>query len=262
MFDSHAHVAFEGFDAYRERVIERAHAAGVQGWIEVGTSLGESKKAIALAEKVEGVYATVGIHPNSTELQNMNGDLWNQVEELLNHPKVVAVGEVGLDYSRGGTAAGQIPSLKQFIALAQQERKPIVFHVRSGQETDAHADLLQLLEEYSEHSRPRGVVHTFSGNMAQAQQYVDLGMYISFSGVVTFKNAGDLPKVAETVPIERILIETDCPYLTPHPYRGQRNEPAYVALVAEKVAEIRGVSVEEIKAQTLRNTKQLFIKAR
>ncbi len=256
MFDSHAHVAFERFDADREQVIERARAAGLQGWIEIGTNLEESKKALALAGKVEGVYATVGVHPS--DIDTIEKKTWEEIEKLLDRPKVVAIGEVGLDFYRGGIAQEQVPALKQFIALAQERSLPIVFHVRNGQDIDAHEELLHLLEHYTDDERPTGVIHTYSGTTVQAQRYVDLGMHVSFSGVVTFKNAGELPEVAKIVPEDRILIETDCPFLAPHPYRGQRNEPAYVALVAEKLAEIRAVSVEEIKAQTLQNTKRLF----
>ncbi len=261
MFDSHAHVLFDSFDSDREEVINRAREAGLSGWLEIATDVEGSNKAIAFAQQHEGVYATVGVHPS--DIANFKESDWAEIEELLRHPKVVAVGEVGLDYYRGGTKEEQLPILQRFIALAITHQKPVVFHVRDGKEKSAHQDMIEFLHKYREELRPAepwrsGVMHTFSGNQAQAEAYLELGMYLSFSGVVTFKNAGGTADVARTMPLDRLLIETDSPFLAPEPYRGKRNEPAYVKLVAEKIAQLRGISVEEVDEATSQNVKQLL----
>ncbi len=277
MIDSHAHVVAEQFDEDRGEVFVRAKEAGVTGWIEIGTDLEQSRKAVALAEQYENVWATVGVHPD--DIGSLDEAMWDELELLLAHEKVKAIGEVGLDLyrtspgfpaaGRGGDLEAQKEVLTRFIGLAQAHSLPLVFHVRSGEDIDLHDELIALLRQ--SHLRGgigggagkglqglHGVLHTFSGNVEQALQYVELGMYISFSGVVTFKNALETQEVAKAVPMDKILIETDCPFLAPDPYRGQRNEPAYVALVADKLAVLRGVSVEEVQRQTQDNTKRLF----
>lgn len=246
MFDSHAHVAFDSFDEDREAVIARAGEAGVKGWLEVGTDLEQSQKAVALAQQYEHVFATVGVHPSDIG----SAVAWGEIEKLVQHEKVKAIGEVGLDFYRGGDVEQQKEVLGKFIALAQKYNKPVVFHVRNGREVDAHETLISFLGEYPESDRPPGIIHTYSGTLTQAQQYLDLGMYLSFSGVVTFKNAGEIAEAAKTIPLDRILIETDCPFLAPDPYRGKRNEPAYVALVAQKIAVLRNISMQEVEQQT------------
>lgn len=256
MYDSHAHVTDQAFDTDREQVLARAHAAGVIGWVEIGTDLATSRQAIAVAQQLKSVYATVGVHPNDVHL--LTDENWQEIERLLTQDKVVAVGEVGLDYSRTPLVELQKNALLRFIALAQPYHLPIVLHVRSGNDRDAHQDLLDLFTSLQLDERPRGVIHTFSGTREQAQQYLDLGLYLSISGVVTFKNAGAMLDVAKTIPLDRLLIETDCPYLTPEPHRGQRNEPAYVRYVAQKIAAVRGVSVDEIGQITEKNTRELF----
>lgn len=256
MIDSHAHVAFGAFDADRAEVIARLPAAGVSGWIEVGTDLKHSRKAVVLAEQYHSCWATVGVHPDDVgELDEM---VWQELEKMARQKKVVAIGEVGFDFFREGTHALQEPVLRRFVELARRASKPVVFHVRDGEES-AHEAMLEFLRGFSDAERPRGVVHTFSGSEEQAKQYLELGMYLSFSGVLTFpKKAEVIQEVARTMPLERILIETDCPFLTPHVHRGQRNEPSYVRFVAEKLAELRGVSLEEIDRVTRENTKRLF----
>ena len=255
MFDSHAHVAFHQFDDDRDEVIARAERAGVVGWIEIGTDLTQSQKAIELAQKHENVWATVGVHPS--DIAELDEKAWGELESMLADENVVAVGEVGLDYYRGGTKEEQLPALERFVQLAKEHSLPIVFHVRDG-ERSAHNDLIEFLQNMSDPKRPAGVIHTFSGNQEQAKEYLDLGLHLSFSGVVTFKNAGDIAEVAATAPLDRILIETDCPFLAPEPYRSKRNEPAYVALVAQKIAELRDISTDEIAIATANNTHALF----
>lgn len=241
MIDSHAHVAFEGFDSDRDDVMARAREAGV-AWIEIGTDVEQSRKAVAL-----GVPATIGVHPSDVAA----GVDWNEVKKLLEEPNVVAVGEVGLDLYHSQNLDEQIEALKKFVEIAREKRLPVVFHVRN-----AHDEMIKFLRE---ENWSRGVIHTFSGNKEQAEHYLEMGLYLSFSGVVTYKNAGGIVEVAKTMPLEKMLIETDCPFLAPEPFRGMRNEPAYVKYVAQKIAEIRGISFEEVARVTEENTKQLFL---
>lgn len=256
MFDSHAHVTFSQFDDDREAVIARAHGAGVVGWLEVGTDLASSQRAVAFAQQHDGVSATVGVHPSDSA--GLTEADWATLKELLTQPTVVAVGEVGLDYYRGGTAREQLPVLTRFVDLAVERDVPVVLHVRDSKTTSAHKDMINFLQSLPSGKRPRGVMHTFSGNREQAEKYLALGTYLSFSGVVTFKNAGAIAEVTKTIPPDRLLIETDCPFLAPEPYRGQRNEPAYVKLVAAKIASLRQVAGEEIAAITYQNAQKLF----
>lgn len=264
MIDSHAHVAFGAFDADRAEVIARLPAAGVSGWIEVGTDLEQSRKAVALAEQHTNCWATVGVHPD--DAGKLNGMAWKELEKIAAHKRVVAIGEVGFDFFRGGTKEMQEPVLRRFIELAQCLRKPIVFHIRDPVKSpngdhgaSAHEVMLELLRSYSDSERPRGVIHTFSGNEKQAKQYLDLGMYLSFSGVLTFpKKAEVIQEVARAGALDRMLIETDCPFLAPEPFRGKRNEPSYVRLVADKLAKLRGLPLVEIDRATEENTKRLF----
>ncbi len=256
MIDSHAHLAFESFNDDRDAVVKRLLGAGVNGWIEVGTSVSDSQQAIALAEKYPQAFATVGVHPSG--IGELTEAAWQALEEMMGHERVRAIGEVGFDFYRGGSLPEQTETLKRFIAIANQHGLPVVFHVRDGKEINAHDQLVKLLRKYSEAERPRGVIHTYSGTAKQAQAYLELGMHLSFSGVITFKNAGEILAAAQSAPAGRILIETDCPFLAPDPYRGKRNEPAYVAIVANKLADIRGVTLNSIAAQTQNNAAELF----
>lgn len=249
MIDSHAHVMAQQFNADRADVIARCSDAGVS-WIEVGTNMADSKKVL------EFPHASVGVHPN--DISSLEDTDWEELANLAQHDHCCAIGEVGLDFSRDGKLDEQERALKRFIALAQQKNLPMIFHVRSGNTIDAHAELIRILKKYSDSDRPRGVIHTFSGTLAQAQEYIALGMMISFSGVITFKNAGELLETAKTIPLESILVETDCPFLTPEPFRGKRNEPMYVKYVIQKIADVRGVSFDEIEKVTEENTKKLF----
>ncbi len=256
MIDSHAHVASELFDSDREDIITRAKEHGVSGWIEVGTNVEESEKAVAIAQNYSHVVASIGVHPD--DIGNLQEENWKTLELLARNEKVCAIGEVGFDTFRNGTIEAQEPVLRRFIELAQTVHKPVIFHVRSGNGIDTHAELLRVLSSYPLPTLPKGVIHTFSGTREQAEQYIALGMMISFSGVITFKNPGDLSEIAKTIPLSSILVETDCPFLTPEPFRGKRNEPAYVRHVIQKIADIRGVSFEEIEQKTEENTRLLF----
>lgn len=268
MIDSHAHVAFDGFDEDRDQVIARAKEAGVS-WIEIGTDVEQSKKALELLARLRQAYGgrspllgvTVGVHPSDIS-QEIN---WLEIEQLSQNKAVVAIGEVGIDLYHSSNLEEQLKVLEKFVELAREKDLPIVFHVRDPKESHptsprlrgvgAHDEMLKLLHS---HSGVRGVIHTYSGTRAQAEEYLELGLYLSFSGVVTFKNAGEILEAAKTMPLEKMLIETDCPFLAPESFRGKRNEPAYVKYVAEKIAEIRGVSFDEMARVTEENAKTLF----
>lgn len=256
MIDSHAHILAEQFDADRDVLISAAKENGL-AWVEVGTDVAGSTLAVALAEKNQHIYASVGVHPD--DIRYIQEQDWEVLEQLAMNPKTCAIGEVGLDTYRDGTILQQEPILRRFIEMAQKTSKPIIFHVRSGNGIDCHAELIGILKSYADTNRPRGVIHTFSGTLQQAEVYISLGMMISFSGVITFKNADVLREVAKNIPLASILVETDCPFLTPEPFRGQRNEPAYVKYAIKRIAAIRGVSVEEIEQATEQNAKKLFV---
>jgi len=255
MFDSHAHVGFSLFDEDRSEVIARARQAGLWGWLEVGTDLDSSVAACRLA-KEQGVWASAGVHPS--DIEGLSEKDWAQLAELLDLGVAVAVGEVGFDFYRGGEESVQRPVVEKFIELAQDKELPMVWHVRDGDGVSAHEALLKVLGELSDEDRPGGVIHTFSGSFEQAQRYLDLGLYLSFSGVVTFAKAGEAVDVAKTVSLDRMLIETDCPFLAPVPFRGKRNEPSYVRYVAEKIAALRGISVDEVEKATDENARRFF----
>ncbi len=256
MIDSHAHVLLNQFDDDRDDVISRALVSGVTGWLEVGVDVESSKQVVAFAREHDGVYATVGVHPH--DVAGMSEESWSALEELASDDVVKAIGEVGFDLHHGDNFEEQKTALIRFMSLAQKHDLPLVFHMRDGDDSDVHSELIDLLSSYSENERPRGVLHMFSGTVEQARQYIDLGMYISVSGVVTFKNAGVVVDVTRAVSLNRLLVETDCPFLAPEPHRGKRNEPAYVAFVADKVAELKGVSSEEVEKVTEKNTRELF----
>jgi TatD DNase family protein len=249
MFDSHAHVAMPQFDGELHQILDRAQRAGVRGWIEIGTDIAQSQKAIALAQQLPNVWSAAGVHPR--DIGELDEEGWTKITSLLSETRVVAVGEVGLDYYHGRNNEEQAIVLRRFINLANERNLPVIFHVRN-----AHEDLLALLDGCMPHAG--GVIHTFSGTWDQAQRYVALGLHISFSGVVTFKNGQEIRDIAARVPLDRLLIETDCPFLAPEPYRGKRNEPAYAALVMQKIAELRNMPLAELAAATAETTRRLF----
>jgi TatD DNase family protein len=247
LIDTHAHLDSPKFDNDREEVISRALAAGIDTIVNVGFNRETIPTTMALAERYPFIYAVVGWHPTDAIHMDLETDLaW--IEQLCSHPKVVAIGEIGLDYY-WDTSPKEIQHtvFREQIRLARRMNKPIVIHNR-----EAHEDILRLLKE-EKASEVGGIMHCFSGSWETAKQCLDLNFHISFGGPVTFKNARVPKEVLERVPLDRLLLETDAPYLAPHPHRGQRNESAYVRLVAEIAAEIKGLSLEEIAIITSEN---------
>jgi TatD DNase family protein len=250
LIDSHAHLDSPKFDGDREEMIARARAAGIDRIVNIGFNRETIPTTMELAEKYPFIYAAVGWHPTDAADMNLDEDLaW--IERLCAHPKVVAIGEIGLDYY-WDTSPKEVQHtvFREQIRLARKLRKPIVIHNR-----DAHEDVVKILRE-EKADEVGGIMHCFSGSWDTAKLCLDMNFYISFGGPITYKNARVPKEVLARVPDDRLLIETDCPYLTPHPHRGKRNESAYVALVAEAAAEIKGISVEDLADLTSRNARE------
>lgn len=251
LFDTHAHLNADQFREDVEEVIERAKNVGVRYMVVVGFDEKTIKGAMKLAETYDFIYAAVGWHP--VDAIDMKEEHLTWLEELSHHPKVVALGEMGLDYHWDKSPKEiQKEVFRKQIQLAKKVKLPIIIHNR-----EASQDIVDILKE--ENAREvGGIMHCFSGSVEIARICMDMNFYISFGGPVTFKNAKKPKEVAKIVPLDRLLIETDCPYLAPHPYRGKRNEPAYVTLVAQQLAELKGISVEELEKITTENAKKLF----
>jgi len=249
LIDSHAHLEMKDFDCDREEVIKRARQAGVDFIVTVGTNLALSKKAIALAEKYENIYATVGVHPH--DVAKTDKSFYEAFKELAHKPKVVAYGEIGLDFFRNiSPQEKQLDLFGRQLELANELKLPVIIHDR-----DAHEQTLKMVRASSIRC---GVFHCFSGDYDMAKQCIDLGFYISVPGVVTFDKAKTIQNVARHVPLSSLLLETDAPYLAPIPHRGKRNEPSFIIQTAKKVAELKGLSLEEVADATTKNAKSLF----
>lgn len=250
LIDSHAHIQLKQFDTDRKAVLERASKAGVHAILTIGFDLETSRGAIDLAERHENVYATVGIHPH--DAKNLTDETLQILRNLVNHPKVIALGEMGLDYYRDLSPRPiQKTAFEQQLDLAEELNLPIVIHNR-----EAYHDILPILE--TRRGKVGGVMHCFSGNVEIMQQSLDLGFYIGIGGPVTYRKSDALQEIARKIPADRLLVETDCPWLAPQFRRGKRNEPAYVRAIAERIAELRDVSLEEIGETTTRNFTELF----
>jgi len=253
LIDSHAHIQSKEYAGETADVIARAREAGVEKIIAVGGAgdMSSNTEAVALADSFPNIYATVGMHPH--DAKDVGADELHAARELTSHPKVIAVGETGLDYYYNHSPHEvQRRVFTQFIHMARETGLPIVVHER-----DAAQEAAELLR--SEGVRQlHGVIHCFTGNYQAACDYLDLGFYLSFTGILTFKNAEPLRDVVRKVPLERMLVETDSPFLTPVPHRGKRNEPAYVRLVAETVASVKNISVEHVARVTTENVQNLF----
>lgn len=252
-FDSHAHLSKEFFGAEVDSVIARAQENGVSGIVTVGSGAQPETmhEAVELAQSHEGVWATVGIHPH--EADHANEESWRALESLVAKEKVVAIGEAGLDYYYDySSRENQLKVFKRQLEIASALHKPIVIHSRQ-----AHEDVLSLLEKSSLGVRP-GVIHCFTGDLETAQRYVALGFFVSIPGVITFRKPGPLVETVRGLPVERMLVETDAPYLAPEPKRGKRNEPAFVRYTAEAIARLKGLSVADVARVTTLNAKRLF----
>jgi TatD DNase family protein len=259
--DTHCHLDFDWFDEDRQDVVKRAVDAGVKSIIVPGLDVITSRFAIDVAERFDVVYAAVGIHPNSIGFNpDSIGEVISEIELLVEHPKVVAIGEIGLDYHWDKTPPDlQQQWLRAQLDLAADVEKPVILHNR-----DSTEDILSVLSEWVGGGLPNslvknpGVMHSFSGTWDDAQPALNLGFYLGFTGPITFKKANELRRVAAKANADRILIETDSPFLTPHPHRGKRNEPANVRFVAEKLAEVRGLELLEAANLTTLNARRLF----
>ncbi len=251
LVDTHAHLNDEQFAEDREEVISRAKENGVETIINIGFNKETILSTLELIEQYDFIYGAVGWHPNDAHTMSQEDLEW--IEELTRHPKIVAIGEIGLDYYWDYAPKDiQQEVFRKQIRLAKKVNLPIIIHNR-----DAHQDVLSILEEEGA-NEIGGIMHSFSGSTEMALQCIDMGFYISFSGPITFKNAKKPKEVAAKIPLDRILVETDAPYLTPEPNRGKRNESAYVRFVAEKIAELRDMNVEEIEQITTENAKRVL----
>lgn len=251
MIDTHAHLDFPDFDADRDDVVKRAHDAGIHTIINIATDFDSCERVLRLADKYDNMYAALGIHPHDAKSWQGTSSA-DRLKLLAAHPKVVAIGEIGLDYYRDHSPRDlQKRAFIDQIAVARELKLPIVIHNR-----DAFGDIFDLVLR-EEAFMVGGVFHCFSGTVVEALKTVELGFHISVNGILTYKNA-TMAEVAKETRLDRILLETDCPFLTPHPHRGKRNEPSYVSIIAEKLAELRGMSKEAFSRETDANASRLF----
>jgi TatD DNase family protein len=255
LIDTHVHLDDPRFDADRDATVARAREAGVGTFITIGCDLATSQAAVGLAGRYESVYASIGVHPH--EVKHIGDGWYDEFRRLAADPKVVAYGEIGLDYHYNHSSPQQQRDrFREQVRLARELRLPVIIHTREAQE-----DTMAILRE-ERASEIGGVFHCFSGDAWLARDALDLGFYLSFSGILTFNNSAMLRDIAKQTPLERLLIETDCPYLTPVPHRGKRNEPAYVSLVAGQLAALHGeqagLTVADVERITTENAKRLF----
>jgi len=257
MIDTHCHLNFYQYDADRPDVIQRARDAGVRQVIIPGTDVTTSREALQLAADYDQIFAAVGIHPNETA--SFDEEQLAQIRSLSQQGGVIAIGEIGLDYHWDKSPkATQAAAFRAQLQLATERQLPVIIHNR-----EASADVLPILEEWVKtlpgtlQGRP-GVLHSFSADNDYAKRALDAGFYLGFTGPITFRKADDLRDIARQVPLDRILVETDGPYLTPHPYRGKRNEPAYIPYIVAQLAQLHGLSADEIARRTTENAERLF----
>ena len=250
LVDSHAHLQWASFDRDREEVIGRAREVGVEYIVNIGFDVDGSRRAVELAERFEGLYATVGIHPHNAS--QMNDVVLDELRGLARHTKVVAIGEIGLDYYRNlSPRAAQRSAFEAQLGLAEELGLPVVVHDR-----EAHEEVLEVLMGFE--GRVEGVMHCFSGSREMAERCVRSGFYVSFAGPVTFPNAHRLQEIARWIDLSKILLETDSPWLTPQQMRGKRNEPAFLLFIAKQIAKLKGISLDELAETTTRNAKERF----
>ena len=251
LIDSHAHLDMKQFDLDRDQVIDRAVSADVKYIITVGTDIISSRNAVKLATRYPSIFATAGIHPHNAD--NANKDDLEHIALIAQHEKIIAIGEIGLDFFRNRSARKrQIEVFTQQLAIATSLNLPVVIHDR-----EAHTETVNILSSFKRDG-VHGMIHCFSGDYKLAKTFINMGYYISIPGTVTFNNANQTQDVVRRVPLNRLLLETDAPFLAPLPHRGKRNEPSYIIHTAQKIAKLRGISFEEISYQTSKNVCQLF----
>jgi TatD DNase family protein len=250
LFDTHAHMDDRAFDTDRETLLAGLPEKGIGLLMNPGCSLESSRNASQLAQKYDYIYAAVGSHPDAAD--EVNEDVLEEYRKLCKlNPKIKAIGEIGLDYHYEDIPREiQLKAFRAQMGLAAELQLPAIVHER-----EAHEDGMAVVREFPDVT---GVFHCYSGSAEMARQLVDKGWYIGFTGVLTFKNARKAVEVAQSIPLERIVLETDCPYMAPEPFRGKRNDPGYLYRMAEKLAELRGLSVEEIHRITVENGKRLY----
>ena len=250
IFDTHAHYDLDSFDEDRENVIKELKENGVIGVLNCGSDLYGLRKSVELAKEFDMFYAAVGIHPENAD--EFNEDVVKEIKEFVKNEKVKAIGEIGLDYYWEENPPREVQKevFRAQMKLADELNLPVVIHDR-----DAHKDTLEIMKEFPHVS---GVVHCFSGSVEFAKECIKLGYYIGFTGVLTFKNAKKLVDVCREIPAERMLVETDCPFMAPVPFRGKRNKSDYIEYIIDKMSEIRGISGEEMNEILLNNKKRLF----
>jgi TatD DNase family protein len=253
MIDSHCHLDFESFGEDRAEVLARARAAGVTCFICIGSGQDtvSARQSVALAEAEADIYAAVGVHPH--DVARMSEADWTELEGLARGARVVGVGETGLDYHYNHSPPeAQRAAYERFVAMARAVGRPVISHVR-----EAHDDAVDILTRAGA-AQVGGVIHCFTGGVAEARRYLDLGHHLSFSGILTFKNAQPIRDAAAFAPLDRVLIETDAPFLAPIPHRGKRNEPAFMRETLRVLAEVRGADPAEVERATAENTRRLF----
>ena len=249
LFDTHAHLNDPAFDPDREELMAGLARKGIGLVMNAGCSLQSSRDIIKMAEKYPWLYASVGSHPDSAD--EVNEEVIEQYRKLCRHEKVMAIGEIGLDYYYEDIPRDiQKNAFRMQMALAKELDMPVIIHER-----EAHDDGMRIVKEFP---TVKGVFHCYSGSAEMARQLVNMGWYIGFTGVLTFKNARKAVETAASIPLNRIVLETDCPFMAPEPYRGKRNDPGYLPKMAEKLAEIRDISVEEAVKITTENAKRLY----
>lgn len=249
IFDSHAHYNDSAFDGDRDKLLSSLLESNVKYIVNIGASMEDNEEILNLVKKYDNIYGALGVHPEAAD--RTPDDFIERLEKnILSQPKIRAVGEIGLDYHYDGyTKENQIKIFKAQLELAQKLHMPVIIHSR-----DACEDTMTILREY----KPHGVMHCFSYSAETAEEIIELGMYISFTGVITFKNAKKALKAIEKVPLNRLMLETDCPYMAPEPFRGQRCDSSMIEKTAEKAAEIFGTSTEEILNITMDNAKKFY----
>jgi len=251
LVDTHAHLDFPRFDKDRKEVIKRAIDGGVKIIVNIGSSMTSSRNSVELSRRYNEIYSVVGIHPHNADSFNLN--VSKKLKSLSENKKVVAIGEIGLDFHYDNSPREkQKQAFRAQLRLAKSLDLPVVIHTR-----DADEETLEILKEENA-DKIGGIMHCFASDKKMAREILDLGFYIAFGGLITFKNLNNLREVVKEVPINKILVETDAPYLTPDPYRGKRNEPLYVKYVVEKIAEIKNLSKEEVDKKTTQNAKKVY----